>query len=193
VIERVANGYFWFYSKKHPDYHYKGIYDSNGEIGEEYYYRYACRVVSDYVTDNIFFKNNIDGMAYLWSTGGKDDSDTINSDISAENYLEKSTWTIMRFYVCLPEEVGDTNSETVNKYIMDIYNLISEYNPDIEVRTSVYIFATKDFPRVKEYFKDSGSPVFSEFQNTTNDFNIIDNQAFNIKNGSILEDNKIHG
>jgi hypothetical protein len=191
VVEEAKYGYFTYYSKKHPDYHYKGLYTSENEIEEAYYYSYACRIVSDYVMDNVFTENNIDGFAYLWatgSTGSKENSNGVDSDISAEDYLKISNWTNFYFYVCFPEEVGNINSETINNYIMEIYNLLSQYNPDIDVRTSVYIFTTEDFPRVKEYFQMSGSPVFSEFQNTTNDFNIVDNKAFNIKNGNILED-----
>ncbi|MDR0920387.1 MAG: hypothetical protein LBM93_14270 [Oscillospiraceae bacterium] len=192
VIERVAFGYFWYYMKDEPQYHYKGRFGNKEDDGEDYqeyneafYSNRNCRILSDYINEKLKEKNS-NQLVHISLIGDKSRSDYEKYDISVEELLKSKTRTRISMYLCFPEKIGDINSETIKNTAYYIYNIFYEYNSEIEIVNNVYIFSDEDFPRVEKYFKESGDPVSSEFRNLTNDFTIISDEKIFIRNGSII-------
>jgi hypothetical protein len=187
VIERVAHGYFWYYMKDEPQYHYKGRfgnkkYEDYQKYGESFYYDRNCRMLSDYINEKLK-EENINGIACVLSTSEEEDLIGLNKDI--DEIIKKSNFETIVMYVCFSEKIGDINSENVKNVVNNIYEYFSEYSPKIKTVNRTYIFADEDFSRAKKYFRESGAPVSSEFRNSTNNFTIISNKDIIIENNII--------
>ncbi|MDR0920388.1 MAG: hypothetical protein LBM93_14275 [Oscillospiraceae bacterium] len=183
VIERVAFGYFWYYMKDEPQYHYKGVLgnkDNDGEFYKEYsdafYYRRALRICSDYAT-NILKEKNINGFVYIINVSTN--FENINFDTSVEKLLSDKSLEEVEMYICLPEKTGDNDYENIINFI---YEDFSKYNSEIETINAIYIFSDEDFPKVEKYFKESGDPNDSELGSN---FTIISEKVICIKNNII--------
>jgi hypothetical protein len=188
VIERVAYGYFWYYMKDEPQYHYKGVLgnkDNDGEFYEEYsdafYYDRNCRILSNYINEKLKEKN-INQFVHISQIRDKSRSVYEKYDSSVEVLVKSETRTKISIYLCFPEKIGDINSETIKNTAYYIYNIFYEYNSEIETINAIYIFSDEDFPEVEKYFKNTGYPIYGEF---IGDFTIVSQKTVYIKNNII--------
>jgi hypothetical protein len=183
VIERVAFGYFWYYMKDEPQYHYQGSF-GNKEDDSEFYKEYnesfvhdrKCRILSNYINEKLINKN-INGFIHIISISMN--FKNINFDTSIEELLSDKSLEDVEIYICLPEKTGDNDYENI---INSIYEDFSKYNSEIETINGIYIFADEDFSSVEKYFKESGDPFYSEFRN---DFTIVSRKVITIKNNIV--------
>ncbi|MDR0984602.1 MAG: hypothetical protein LBL93_06325 [Ruminococcus sp.] len=192
VIERVAFGYFWYYMKDEPQYHYYGSFGNKEddsefykEYGESFYYDRNFRILSDYFNEKIK-RANSDEFIYVDMIWDKLYPNYSKYDISAEEFLKSKSRTKISMDVFFSNETGDIDSENVKDVLYEIYNEFFKYNEDIEVEYGIAVFSKDNLPTVKEYYQGYGSPSRSDLFSRYN-IEPISSKVVNIHNGKLKE------